>query len=138
MCFSHLDGQPLGVVPSFSRPRVSDDNPYSESLFKTLKYCPQYPSKPFNSIEEASLWVSQFTEWYNYSHLHSGIKFVTPASRHDGRDKEILNKRKDVYEIAKNKNPNRWPRKIRNWNHVERVYLNYLQETIEDDTRKTS
>jgi transposase InsO family protein len=130
--------QKLGVVPSFSRPRVSDDNPFSESLFKTLKYCPQYPSKPFNSIEEASLWVSQFIEWYNYSHFHSGIKFVTPGNRHDGRDKEILNKRKEVYENAKKKNPNRWPREIRNWNHIEKVYLNYLQEAIEVDMKKAS
>lgn len=130
--------QKLGIVPSFSRPRVSDDNPYSESLFKTLKYCPQYPSKPFNSVEEASAWVNVFTEWYNYSHLHSGIKFVTPASRHDGKDKEILEKRKNVYAIAKSNNPNRWPGEIRNWNHVEKVYLNYLQEAIEDDIKKAS
>ncbi len=130
--------QKLGIVPSFSRPRVSDDNPFSESLFKTLKYCPQYPTKPFVSIEEANLWVSQFAEWYNHTHLHSGIKFVTPASRHDGRDKGILANRKEVYAIARCKNPKRWPRAIRNWNHVERVYLNYLQETIEDDIKKAS
>ncbi len=130
--------QKLGIVPSFSRPRVSDDNPYSESLFKTLKYCPQYPSKPFNSIEDASSWVGQFTEWYNYSHLHSGIKFVTPASRHDGTDKEILRKRKEVYEDAKERNCNRWSREIRNWNHQEIVYLNYLQEEKEIDMKKAS
>ena len=74
--------QRLGVIPSFSRPRVSDDNPYSESLFKTLKYCPKYPSKPFSSIEGAMKWVSEFVDWYNNHHLHSGIKFVTPASKH--------------------------------------------------------
>lgn len=130
--------QKLGIIPSFSRPRVSDDNPFSESLFKTLKYCPRYPSKPFVSVEEASSWVSRFTEWYNYSHLHSGIKFVTPASRHEGRDKKILEMRNDVYAKAKIKSPNRWPREIRNWKHVEKVYLNYLQETIEDDIKKAS
>ena len=55
--------QSLGIVPSFSRPRVSDDNPYSESLFKTLKYCPEYPSRPFKSLDEASNWCSNFSKW---------------------------------------------------------------------------
>jgi putative transposase len=106
--------QRLGVVPWFSRPRVSDDNPYSESLFKTMKYCPAYPSKPFSSIEEAQSWVNEFVDWYNNEHLHSGIKFVTPSSRHEGRDEEILEKRKQVYEKAKRNNPSRWSRETRN------------------------
>lgn len=130
--------QRLGVVPSFSRPRVSDDNPYSESLFKTLKYCPEYPSKPFASIEEASKWVEEFVNWYNNEHLHSGIKFVTPASRHAGRDKAILEKRKEIYEQAKIKNPNRWSRGIRNWSKIEEVFLNYLQEEKKDAIVKAS
>jgi len=74
--------QRLGIFPSFSRPSVSDDNPYSESLFKTLKYCPQYPSKPFSSTDAANGWVEEFVHWYNEVNLHSGIKFVTPSSRH--------------------------------------------------------
>lgn len=120
--------QRLGVVPSFSRPRVSNDNPYSESLFKTLKYCPQYPSKPFESIEQASEWVNQFVYWYNNEHLHSGINFVTPNDRHNNDDIFILNKRKMVYQEAKSRNKNRWSRDIRNWNKVEKVYLNYLHK----------
>lgn len=120
--------QKLGVVPSFSRPRVSDDNPYSEALFKTLKYCPQYPTKPFSSIKDADGWVEKFVRWYNNEHLHSGIKYVTPASRHDGKDIDILENRKNVYHTAKMKNPNRWSKEIRNWNRVQKVYLNYLQE----------
>jgi len=120
--------QKLGVVPSFSRPRVSDDNPYSEALFKTLKYCPEYPSKPFASLEEANAWVSKFVSWYNNVHLHSGIKFVTPMSRHLGEDKKILERRKQVYEEAKNQNPKRWSRGIRNWDQTGNVFLNYLQE----------
>lgn len=120
--------QRLGVVPSFSRPRVSNDNPYSEALFKTLKYCPEYPSKPFESLDAANAWVDKFVFWYNNIHLHSGIKFVTPASRHRGEDEAILEKRKQVYEEAKNKNPNRWARDIRNWDKVKKVFLNYLQE----------
>lgn len=130
--------QKLGVVLSFSRPRVSDDNPYSESLFKTLKYCPKYPSKPFDSIEAASNWVGEFVDWYNNGHLHSGIKFVTPASRHEGRDAEILKKRKEVYTAAKMKHPNRWSREIRNWSKVEKVFLNYLQENNEVVISKAS
>lgn len=120
--------QKLGVVPSFSRPRVSDDNPYSEALFKTLKYCPEYPANPFSSIKTADDWVEKFVLWYNHEHLHSGIKYVTPASRHDGKDIEVLENRKNVYRTAKMKNPNRWSKEIRNWNRVQKVYLNYLQE----------
>jgi transposase InsO family protein len=116
--------QMLGIAPSFSRPSVSDDNPYSESIFKTLKYCPQYPSKPFETIEDALLWVEKFVNWYNNVHQHSGIKFVTPSVRHQGLDKEILVNRTIVYERAKQKNPNRWSKEVRNWTHVNEVYLN--------------
>jgi len=116
--------QMLGIAPSFSRPSVSDDNPFSESLFKTLKYCPQYPSKPFASEEEVLVWVKKFVDWYNNIHQHSGINFVTPNVRHQGLDKEILSSRALVYENAKQKNPNRWSGKVRNWIRVDEVYLN--------------
>lgn len=128
----------LGVLPSFSRSSVSNDNPFSESLFKTLKYCPEFPSKPFESISAAREWVLSFVFWYNFIHLHSGIKFVTPNDRHEGKDKEILERRKVVYEAAKIRNPNRWSRGIRNWNKVIKVYLNYLQKERESDTRIAS
>lgn len=120
--------QKLGVIPSFSRPSVSDDNPFSESLFKTLKYCPLYPSKPFSSIEEATKWVEAFVGWYNDEHLHSGIKFVTPNARHAGADIAILEKRRFVYEAARMKNPHRWSTKTRNWERIETVKLNFLKE----------
>ncbi len=120
--------QKLGVVPSFSRPRVSDDNPFSEALFKTLKYCPTFPTKHFVSTTEANEWVGKFVYWYNNIHFHSGIKYVTPASRHAMKDDAILENRKRVYEEARNKKPNRWSGKIRNWDKIEKVYLNYLQE----------
>lgn len=116
--------QTLGIMPSFSRPSVSDDNPYSESLFKTLKYCPQYPSKPFAFVDDAKKWVQTFVHWYNTIHQHSGINFVTPHSRHQKLDKEILEKRTAVYHAAKQKKPNRWSRQIRNWEYVDNVYLN--------------
>ena len=116
--------QRLGVTPSFSRPSVSDDNPFSESLFKTMKYCPSFPERGFASIDEARVWVAKFVDWYNNIHLHSGINFVTPHSKHHGLDQEILNNRHLVYELAKDRNPNRWSRSTRNWSIVERVELN--------------
>ena len=114
----------LGIVPSFSRPKVSDDNAYSEALFRTLKYRPEYPSVPFQSLEESRSWTSKFERWYNHEHRHSGIKFVSPASRHSGEDAAILLRRKEAYEEARRKNPNRWSRGIRNWNRITEVRLN--------------
>ena len=116
--------QRLGVAPSFSRPRVSDDNPFSESLFKTLKYCPSFPERGFGSLEDARAWVGKFVNWYNFIHLHSGISFVTPASRHSGDDREILLNRHMVYEKARAANPNRWSRGTRNWKKIDEVELN--------------
>lgn len=124
--------QKLGVMPSFSRPRVSDDNPYSEALFRTLKYCPTFPNQPFGTIEEARTWLEAFVHWYNFDHLHSGIKFVPPALKHFGKDVEILKARKTVYEVAKAKNPNRWSGDIRNWDPVTKVYLNPLKNKEEN------
>jgi len=120
--------QKLGVVPSFSRPSVSDDNPYSESLFRTLKYSAGYPSKPFESIEAAREWVNKFVCWYNEEHQHSAIRYVTPGQRHRGDDNAVLKKRMAVYEAAKEKNPQRWSGDIRNWNPVTEVWLNPPKE----------
>ena len=132
----------LGVMPSFSRPSVSDDNPFSESLFKTLKYCPIFPTAPFESVESATAWVETFVCWYNDEHLHSGIKFVTPASRHRGDDVAILEKRKVVYAEAKEKNPSRWSKEPRNWDRIDSVKLNGLKDegetTITADSRLVS
>jgi len=115
----------LGVVPSFSRPSVSNDNAYSEALFKTLKYRPEYPSKPFDGISAAEEWVEEFVGWYNDEHRHSGIRFVTPSSRHYGKDKDMLVKRKEVYEEAQQRNPLRWfSGKIRNCDMITEVRLN--------------
>jgi len=114
----------LGVIPSLSRPAVSDDNPYSESLFKTLKYRPSYPESAFSGIDQARQWVSRFVEWYNTEHLHSAIRFVTPGSRHLGEDPAILAKRSVVYEKAKRLNPRRWSGPIRNWSPITEVHLN--------------
>lgn len=114
----------LGIVPSFSRPRVSDDNPYSEALFRTLKYRPEYPRRPFETIEEARQWVRWFVRWYNTEHLHSAIRFVRPDDRHFARESEILEKRRRVYEKARRRHPERWTGRIRNWEPVGAVWLN--------------
>jgi transposase InsO family protein len=114
----------LGVVPSFSRPSVSDDNPYSESLFKTVKYCPQFPSAPFSTLQAARNWVDKFTLWYNTEHLHSEIRFVTPHARHYGFEKDILTKRDIIYKTAQNFNPLRWTKCTRNWHPAAEVTLN--------------
>jgi putative transposase len=116
--------QALGIVPSFSRPRVSEDNPYSEALFRTLKYRPEYPGRPFEGLQEAKAWVQEFVRWYNTEHRHSGIQFVTPASRHAGEAEQILMKRKEVYEQAKRRNPSRWSGSTRNWDPIVEVRLN--------------
>jgi len=120
--------QNLGVVPSFSRPSVSDDNPYSESMFRTLKYTPAYPSKPFESLEAARQWVHRFVQWYNDEHHHSAIRYVTPNQRHRGEEGHLLEQRKAVYERARQQNPQRWSGKTRNWNLVEEVWLNPPKE----------
>ena len=116
--------QKLGIMPSFSRPSVSNDNPFSESLFRTMKYCPEYPSKPFATVDAASSWVINFVDWYNNHHLHSSIRYVTPAQRHEGEDKEILKRREKVYQGAQAKNPERWSGQTRDWSRVDVVRLN--------------
>ena len=120
--------QKLGVVPSFSRPSVSDDNPYSESLFRTLKYTPVYPGKPFESIEATRKWVHGFVRWYNNEHRHSAIRYVTPNQRHRGEDSDVLRQRRAVYEVARQRNPERWSGDTRNWNPVTEVWLNPPKE----------
>lgn len=114
----------LGVVPSFSRPHVSDDNPYSEALFRTLKHTPAYPPVPFDSLAGARCWMTRFASWYNGEHRHSAIRYVTPDERHFGHEKEILARRQRLYERARRLNPNRWTGDTRNWTPVPSVTLN--------------
>ncbi|WP_115336877.1 IS3 family transposase [Legionella londiniensis] len=123
--------QELGITTSYSRPRVSNDNAFAESLFKTVKYCPQWPSSGFATVEDAREWMLGFTHFYNHEHRHSGIRFVTPAQRHNEQDHELLAKRKIVYEYAKALNPQRWGcRATRNWNPIGAVNLNPDREIV--------
>jgi len=128
----------LGVVPSFSRPAVSDDNPYSESLFRTLKYRPQYPRKPFKNLCDARAWVARFVNWYNTEHRHSAIRFVTPEQRHCGADTALLTRRRAVYEAARARHPNRWSGAVRNWTRIDVVHLNPERKEGSSAQQKTS
>ena len=121
----------LEISPSYSRPRVSNDNPYSESLFKTVKYHYTFPEGPFADLSKARIWVGQFVYWYNDEHQHSAIKYVTPNQRHNGLDRVILENRKKVIEQAKKNHPERWNgRKTRDLTPIEAVYLNPGKDEI--------
>lgn len=114
----------LGIVPSFSRPHVCNDNPYSEALFRTLKTTPAYPRTPFAGLDATRRWVARFVAWYNRDHRHNAIRFVTPAERHSGADVAILARRHMVYARARRQRPERWARHTRNWEPVQDVVLN--------------
>mgnify|MGYP001179574928 FL=1 len=114
----------LGIKPSYSRPRVSDDNAFVESLFRTAKYRPEFPAAGFADLDAARAWASRFVHWYNHEHLHSGIRYVSPANRHDGHDEQILQRRHALYLEARERNPRRWTRGTRNWSRVAVVTLN--------------
>jgi transposase InsO family protein len=120
----------LRIRPSYSRPRVSNDNAYVESLFRTAKYRPEYPSAGFGSLAEARAWAAHFVSWYNHEHRHSGIRYVTPAQRHAGQDDHLLAARHCLYQLARQRHPARWSRHTRNWSPIRRVYLNPERESI--------
>jgi putative transposase len=120
----------LGVIPSFSRPHVSDDNPYSEALFRTLKHTPAYPRTPFPGITFAKRWVERFVTWYNCEHRHSAIRYVTPDERHGGRENRILDRRHELYQWARDANPERWSGRTRNWTPVGLVILNPQRASV--------
>jgi hypothetical protein len=107
----------LGIKPSYSRPRVSDDNAFAEALFRTVKYRPEFPSKGFADLDAARQWTVRFVQWYNHEHRHSGIRYVTPAQRHTGQDRPLLEARHAVYQDARERSllrvlsrPRRWSR----------------------------
>jgi putative transposase len=115
--------QELGLIASYSRPSVSDDNAYAESLFRTCKYRPDYPGA-FASLDQARAWALSFERWYNHEHKHRNLKFVSPAQRHCGADQSIFAKRVAVYEQARKKHPARWRSATRDWSLPKVVWLN--------------
>ena len=120
----------LGVKPSYSRPRVSDDNAFVESLFKTAKYRPEFPVGGFADLDEARAWAADFAHWYNLEHRHSGIRYVTPEQRHTGADRAILAARHQTYLLARERNPRRWSGDTRDWSHIGVVTLNPEREAV--------
>lgn len=118
----------LGITKSYSRPRVSNDNPFSESLFRTLKYTKDFPNKGFDDIDDARKWVHSFVHLYNTEFLHSGIRFVTPYQRHYGLEHDVLKNRDEVYRKARELKPERWSRNTRNWSPIDKVALNPTKE----------
>src|SRR5882757_5366297 len=120
----------LGLKASYSRPRVSDDNAFVESLFRTAKYRPEFPAKGFADLQEARLWARSFVHWYNSDHKHSGIRYVSPAQRHDGEDRDILAARHALYVQAKAAHPRRWARHTRNWGPITVVTLNPERDSV--------
>jgi len=118
----------LGIEPSYSRPRVSDDNAHAEALFRTAKYRPEFPARGFATLEEARAWASRFVHWYNFEHRHSGINYVTPAQRHNGEDHAILAARHALYAEARERHPRRWSGRTRDWTPIGAVTLNPERE----------
>lgn len=120
----------LGVKRSYSRPRVSDDNAFAESLFRTAKYRPQFPARGFADLESAREWAAAFVRWYNHEHRHSAIGYVTPAQRHAGDDQSILAARHALYVQARAANPARWSRHTRDWSVPGPVTLNPERDSV--------
>ena len=120
----------LGVKPSYSRPRVSDDNAYAESLFRTAKYRPEFPARGFAGLDEARAWASGFVHWYNVEHRHSAIGYVSPAQRHASEDTAILAARHSLYMTSRALNPARWSGPTRNWSPVGPVTLNPERDCV--------
>lgn len=89
-----------------------------------MKYRPNYPERPFASLEQARAWIGNFVRWYNFEHRHSAIGFVTPQERHSGIDGPVLARRRRTYAAAHSRNPQRWSRHVRPWTTPATVTLN--------------
>jgi hypothetical protein len=120
----------LGVKPSYSRPRVSDDNAYAKSLFRTANYRPEFPAKGFADLHQARTWAADFVRWYNVDHRHSAIRYLSPTQRHTGEDHPIVAARHALYLRARELNPARWSGATRNWAPISVVTLNPERQSI--------
>lgn len=120
----------LGIVPSFSRPRVSNDNAFIESFFRTLKYMKSYPTY-FESISDAQYWCADFIDWYNNRHLHSSISYVTPNQKHTGEADIIIAARNEVKRLAYEAKRNRWSGSLALIYNPQTVILNPSLVTLE-------
>jgi transposase InsO family protein len=120
----------LGIKPSYSRPRVSDDNAFAESLFRTAKYRPEFPAQGFEALDGARAWAAEFVRWYNVEHRHSGIRYVSPQQRHTGQDQAILAARHTLYRQARQRHPARWSGATRDWSLIDVVTLNPERDEV--------
>jgi len=120
----------LGIAPSHSRPRVSDDNAFAEALFRTAKYRPGFPAAGFADLEAARRWATDFVCWYNFDHRHSAIRYVTPAQRHAGEDSALLAERHALYQQARACHPQRWSGPTRDWSPIGAVTLNPERDSV--------
>jgi transposase InsO family protein len=120
----------LGIKPSYSRPRVSDDNAFAESLFRTAKYRPEFPAQGFEALDGARAWAAEFVRWYNVEHRHSGIRYVSPQQRHTGQDQAILAARHTLYRHARQRHPARWSGATRDWSLIDVVTLNPERDEV--------
>lgn len=126
----------LGVTKTHSRPHVSNDNPYSESQFKTMKYRPEFPER-FGSYPDARGFCGEFFRWYNHEHHHSGLGFLTPFEVHFGQAKERRDKRALVLRSAFEKNPERFVRGLPQPAALpEQVWINKPKEAALTNRRK--
>ncbi len=114
----------LGVVPSFSRPRVSNDNRFAEALFRTCKYTPNWQTRGFATNDDTRAWVASFTKWYNTEHRRSAVRSVTPEQRQRGNDRALLASRHQVYQLASAARPERGSSRTRTWQPIGSVWLN--------------
>jgi putative transposase len=128
----------LGVAQSHSRPTISDDNPYSESQFKTMKYDSTYPER-FASLHAARAWMRQFAEWYNHEHKHSGIALLPPAVVHSGQAEQVLTKRQETLNAAYEAHPERFPRGRPQVGRLpKQVGINLPRPSVDESTPATS
>ena len=122
----------LGVVRTHSRPHVSDDNPFSEAHFKTMKYRPDYPDR-FGSIQDARRFCQHFFPWYNQQHHHSGLQLLTPATVHYGQAAQLISQRQAVLDVAYKNHPERFVRKPPQHPSLpEAVWINPPASSIEN------
>jgi putative transposase len=120
----------LGVKPSYSRLRVSDDNASAESLFRTAKYRPEFLAKGFASLDIARACAAEFVRGYNIDHRHSEIRYVSPRQRHTGADQVILVARHNLYTQAKQRNPTRWSGNTWGWSYIAVITLNPVRDAV--------
>lgn len=130
----------LGITPSHSRPRVSNDNAHAEAFFRTAKYHPTMVPGGFASLEDAREWAASFIRWYNYEHKHKALNFVTPHQKHTGEDVVLLAQRDQLYQQHRDKNPRRWIKgNTRDWTPVQSSALNPPDNrTIEKNIKKSA